>query len=236
MRPSKPDDRRAVLCAAAIAVLCATAVSAEQSPDWSRLMAEAPWDWRAGDLIFRSGIDPLDDRIAAATGAEFGSVAILRASSGGPRVVYVDPDEGVTEMLLAEFTAGLTEAEFAVYRAPAADVWGQADNPISYNALLVAYGRPADPYRLAGGAAYYSAELAMLAALGAGVALGAPTRLATLAGDDAALRDAFLAHWQDHPYCRYVVTRAECWATIGDLAVVTTASVLHDTDLIKMYP
>ena len=46
---------------------------------------EAAWDWRAGDLIFRSGIDPMDDLIAQASEAEFGSVAIVRAGSGGAK-------------------------------------------------------------------------------------------------------------------------------------------------------
>lgn len=96
---------------------------------------EAVWDWRAGDLIFRSGIDPLDDLVAASTGARFGSVAILRASSGGPRVVYVDPEIGVTEVMLDEFVSGLDQSDYTAYRVTGAGSWGQGDSPISYNAL-----------------------------------------------------------------------------------------------------
>lgn len=40
-------------------------------------MAEANWDWRAGDLIFRSGLDPLDDQIAVAMGTPFASVGVF---------------------------------------------------------------------------------------------------------------------------------------------------------------
>lgn len=197
---------------------------------------EAAWDWRAGDLIFRSGIDPLDDLIAASTGAEFGSVAILRASSGGPRVVYVDPEIGVTEIMLDEFISGLDENDYAVYRVTGVGDWGQNDSPISYNALLVAYGKPADVYRFPGGDAYYSAELVFLAALGAGVQLGEPSRLSELTRDRAELEDTFLNDWQENPYCQYIITERECWEIIKHTAVVTTDAIMTDPNLERLHP
>ncbi|GHG78889.1 C40 family peptidase [Pseudodonghicola xiamenensis] len=199
-------------------------------------MSEAAWNWHAGDIIFRSGLDPFDDRIAAATGARFGSAAILRASSGGPRVVYVDPSDGVIEAALDKFVSGLGAQDYVVYRLAHAADWGQADSPLSYNALLVAYGHPADPFRLPGGTEYYSAELVFLAALGAGATLGKPTRLAALAADAPALKAVFLDHWQDHPYCRYIVTRDECWTIIDDIAILTTASIMAAPELRRVYP
>lgn len=197
---------------------------------------EAAWDWRAGDLIFRSGIDPFDDLIATSTGAKFGSVAVLRASSGGPRVVYVDPEIGVTEIMLDEFISGLDESDYAAYRVTGAGDWGQSDSPISYNALLVAYGKPADLYRFPGGDAYYSAELVYLAALGAGVQLGKPVRLSELARDNAELQDAFLNAWQEHPYCQYTITEQECWGLIRQTAVVTTDAIMTDPNLDRLHP
>lgn len=212
------------------------ALAGETGSMWQAAMAEANWDWRAGDLIFRSGLDPLDDQIAVAMGASFASVGVLRASSGGPRVVYVDPTDGVTEVMLFEFIEGLDDGGYSVYRLDAATVWGQADSPISYNALLVAYGQPADPYRLPGGTAYYGAELVSLAALGVGVTLGAPDRISTLADEAPNLRAAFLEGWQDHPYCGYVTTKTECWEIIDDLALLTTASIMADPSLRQVYP
>ncbi|WP_162946786.1 peptidoglycan peptidase [Ruegeria sp. EL01] len=197
---------------------------------------EAVWDWRAGDLIFRSGIDPFDDLIATYAGAQFGSAAIVRASSGGPRVVYVDPDIGVTEIMLDEFVAGLDESDYAAYRIREAGDWGQSDSPISYNALLVAYGKPADRYRFPGGDAYYSAELVFLAALGAGVQLGQPIRLSELSQDRPDLRHAFLRDWQENPYCQYIATEQACWELIRDTAVLTTQAIMNDPDLERLHP
>ena len=197
---------------------------------------EAAWDWRAGDLIFRSGIDPLDDLIATSTGVKFGSVAILRASSGGPRVVYVDPEIGVTEVMLDEFISGLDESDYAAYRVSGGGDWGQSDSPISYNALLVAYGKPADLYRFPGGDAYYNAELVYLAALGAGVQLGRPVPLSELTRDSAELQDAFLNAWQENPYCQYTITEQECWELIRQTAVVTTNAIMTDPNLERLYP
>lgn len=197
---------------------------------------EAAWDWRAGDLIFRSGIDPIDDMIATSTGSQFGSVAIVRASSGGPRIVYVDPDIGVTEVMLDEFVSGLDESEYAAYRIREVGDWGQSDSPISYNALLVAYGKPADRYRFIGGDAYYSAELVFLAALGIGVQLGHPIRLSVLTQDRPDLQQVFLRDWRENPYCQYITTEQECWELIRDTAVLTTQEIITDPDLERLHP
>ncbi len=197
---------------------------------------EAAWDWRAGDLIFRSGLDPMDDLIAEATQAEFGSVAIVRAGSGGPHVVYVDAEEGVTEAMLGDFVTGLRASDYAVYRLQDMADWGQGDSPISYNALLVAYGQAADRSRLMGGDTYYGAELVYLAALGAGVTLGAPVRLSELAQGHPELEAAFLTDWQEHPYCTYVVSRDDCWDVLKGTAIVTTAGIQGASGLEHLYP
>lgn len=203
-----------------------------QASEWR----EAEWDWRAGDLIFRSGLDPLDDLIAQATRTAFGSVAIVRAGSGAPHVVYVDPENGVTETLLDDFISGLGADDYAAYRVRNMADWGQGDSPVSYNALLVAYGHAADRFRLVGGDAYYGAEMVYLAALGAGVALASPVMLSDLAEGHPEIREAFLTDWQDHPYCTYVASREGCWDVIKGTAIVTTGGILESPGLEKLYP
>ena len=59
------------------------------------MMAEAAWDWQPGDLIFLNGINALDELIRQAEGGDWGSVGILRPSSGDPRVVFADEETGL---------------------------------------------------------------------------------------------------------------------------------------------
>ncbi|MDO5641802.1 MAG: hypothetical protein Q4G26_05355 [Paracoccus sp. (in: a-proteobacteria)] len=64
-----------------------------QPVDWAEIMAEAAWDWRPGDLIFRNGLDDIDEMIRQAEGGRgprSGSSvppAVIPASSSwtGPR-------------------------------------------------------------------------------------------------------------------------------------------------------
>mgnify|MGYP000949322812 CR=1 FL=1 len=75
---------------------CAPVWAQEPGADYETLMAEAAWDWRPSDLIFRNGVNDIDEAMKRSFGLEWASVGILRASSGGPRVVYADPSDGVT--------------------------------------------------------------------------------------------------------------------------------------------
>lgn len=138
--------------------------------------------------------------------------------------------------MLDEFVAGLDESDYAAYSIREAGDWGQSDNPISYNALLVAYGKPADRYGFPGGDADDSAELVCLAALGAGVQLGQPIRLSELSRDRPDLRQAFLRDWQENPYCQYITTEQECRELIRDTAVLTTQKIMTDPDLERRHP
>lgn len=79
-------------------------------------MAEAGWDWRPGDLIFRNGINDIDEAVKRSFGLRWASVGILRASSGGPRVIFASQSDGVTEEMLYEHVEGLSSDEYAVYR------------------------------------------------------------------------------------------------------------------------
>ena len=84
--------------------------------DWTKIMAEAAWDWRPGDLVFLNGMNAFDDLIREAEGGTWASVGVMRPSSGDPRVVFVDEDAGVTELILYEITEARAPSEYAVYR------------------------------------------------------------------------------------------------------------------------
>ncbi|MCK5502034.1 MAG: peptidoglycan peptidase, partial [Tritonibacter mobilis] len=163
--------------------LASAAMSDE--PDWARLMAEAEWDWRPGDLIFRNGLNDADDVLKHALDSPWATVGILRASSGGPRVVYVDETEGVTEVMLYRFVEELTPEDYAVYRieslSSTLEDGQQLQGPLARYALNVAFGAPFDVQFQLGNDAYYSAELIYEAAMSAGVKLAEPVTLASLA-------------------------------------------------------
>lgn len=106
-----------------LALLPCAALRAQQAAepaaagaDYDARAKEAAWDWRPGDLIFRDGINPLDDAVKRALGLRWASVGILRASSGGPRVIFADQETGVTEKMLYEHVEGLSPGDHAVYR------------------------------------------------------------------------------------------------------------------------
>lgn len=211
-----------------------------QVPDWAELMAEAAWDWHPGDLIFRNGFDHLDDLIRDAEGGKWASVAMLRAASGDPRVVYVDPDQGVAEMMLDEYIAGLGDDDYAVYRVTSLD----PNRPgrqmemgrMARFALFVAYGAAHDPWMMTGGDGFYNAKLPYMAALNAGVALGKPVSLEQLGAASPALRDALLADWQAHPYCRVAQDADECWDEISGISVVTPRVLMESPAVTRVFP
>ena len=226
----------------ALALALATGGTARaDEPDYDALMAEAAWDWDPGDLIFRDGISPADAVVARALGLDWETVGILRASSGGPRVVFVDPAEGVTEVMLYEFTEGLGAADYAVYRLRGTGA-ADADTPIPAGpmvrlALSRAYGAPADPWLILGDGTFYGAELAYLAALNAGVALGAPVPLRDLAGPPDRMDAALRAMLQGHRYCQHELSFDACWAdSLGAQGIVTTGSLIASGRLRRVYP
>lgn len=211
-----------------------------ETPDWAALMAEAAWDWHPGDLIFRNGLDPNDERLRAAMGGDWASVGILRSSSGGPRVVYADRNFGVTEVMLDEFVAGLVAADYAVYRVEAVDPNGpgrqMVQGPVANFALRVAYGAGYDGFRNLANDTYSTAELAYLAVLSAGVALGAPATAEALATGRGAVREALLADWQAHPGCVGVTTSAACWERIRGQQVVTPGQLIASGAMTRVFP
>ncbi|MFT3687510.1 hypothetical protein [Paenirhodobacter sp.] len=157
--------RRWIL-AAAMGMLCPAVWAQERAPDYAAMMAEAAWDWQPGDLIFRNGVNDLDEAMRRSFGLRWATVGILRPSSGGPRVIHVDQAAGVTEDMLYDWVAGLSPGDYAVYRPkdlnpdydPEADL--MTVGPLGRFALFIAYGAAQDDQFLFGNGAFYGAELA----------------------------------------------------------------------------
>lgn len=232
--------KTAILSALAALACLSGGPSAAQTPDWAEGLREAAWDWHPGDLIFRNGMTELDDLIRDAEGGDWATVAMLRAASGDPRVVYVDPVLGVTEMMLDEFIAGLSTEDYTVYRIPSLDPNRPGTQmemgPLARFALFTAYGADYDPWLMAGGNGYYNARLPYMAALNAGVVLGDPVPLDRLGARSPALREALLRDWQDHPYCRVAQDADACWDEIRGIAIITPRVLIDSPATARVFP
>lgn len=205
-------------------------------------MTEAAWDWRPGDLIFRNKINDIDEAIKRSFGLRWASVGILRASSGGPRVVYVERTDGVTEEMLYEHVEGLTTDEYAVYRMRDLDpdydsndlMWG---GPMVRLGLSIAYGAPFDGNFMLGDGTFYNAEPPYASALNAGVVLGAPVQLHNLVEGPGDLDPEFRKLLEAHRYCEYELSFDDCWThNLQDQAIVTTGSLISSGALDRVFP
>lgn len=205
-------------------------------------MVEAAWDWRPGDLIFRNGVNDIDDAIKRNFSLQWASVGILRPSSGGPRVAFVDQSDGVTEEMLYEHVGGLSPDEYAVYRAPDLDpnydpeeqMW---PGPLVRFALFITYGQSFDDQFMLGDGALYNAELAYASALNAGIVLGSPIRLRNLVTDVEDLDPKLRKVLEAHRYCRHELTFEDCWTyNLQDQSIVTTGSLISSGELDQVYP
>ncbi|WP_313353144.1 peptidoglycan peptidase [Paracoccus sp. (in: a-proteobacteria)] len=203
-------------------------------------MKEAEWDWHPGDLIFRNGVNDLDELIRHAEAGRWATVGMLRSSSGGPRVVYVDQSDGVTEVMLYEFVDGLSDRDYEVYRIESLDpnVPGEQmeQGPTPRFALFIAYGAAYDSLMLLGNDGYYNAELPYVAALNFGVILGVPTPLEKLVTQSQMLRDALLLNWEAHPFCVVAASQEECWNEIKEISVVTTGQIISSDAVTRVFP
>lgn len=205
-------------------------------------MAEAAWDWRPGDLIFRNGINDIDEAMKRSFGLKWASVGILRPSSGGPRVAYVDQSKGVSEEMLYEHVEGLSPDAFAVYRVrglapddrPDDQMW---PGPLVRFALFITYGQPFDTDFMLGDGAFYNAELAYQSALNAGFVLGNPVRLRDLVNDPDKLDPELHKILTTHRYCRYELSFDDCWTfNLQDQTIVTTDSLIASGLLDRVFP
>lgn len=206
----------------------------ETSKDWDAIMAEAAWDWRPGDLIFLNGINDFDELIRQPEGGKWGSVGIMRPSSGDPRVVFASEGSGVTELILYEVTDVRTEAEYAVYRIK--DAVPQGLGLLTNYSLFSAYGKPFDHLMLFGNGSFYNAELPFEAAMSEGYTIAKPRKLADLADLESPLAEAILTDWRGHPYCVAALSEADCWEELKNIAVVTPGALLASGALEQVYP
>lgn len=220
-----------------------TVAGPELATDYELVMEEATWEWRPGDLIFRNGVNEVDESVKRTLGLTWATVGILRPSSGGPRVIFVDQANGVTEDMLYAYVDGLSSDNYAVYRPteldpeydPETDV--MAVGPLAKFALAISYGAPQDNQFLFGNAAFYGAELAYESALNAGIALGRPERLGRLLAGTDDLDPAFRKLLEAHRYCKYELSFDTCWPSqLVDLSLVTTDSLIASGGLERVYP
>lgn len=202
--------------------------------DWNAIMAEAAWDWRPGDLVFLNGVNEFDELVRQAEGGTWGSVGIMRPSSGDPRVVFVDETSGVTELILYEITDVRAEDDYAVYRI--SDAVPQGPALLMNYSLFSAYGKPFDRLMLFGNGSFYNAELPFEAAMSEGYQIAEPRKLAELTDMDSPLAKAVLADWQDHPYCVAALSDTDCWEEVKNIAVVTPGALLASGALELVYP
>lgn len=212
-------------------------------PDYSAIMAEAAWDWRPGDLIFRNGINETDEAVKRTLNLQWATVGILRPSSGGPRVVFVDQENGVTEEMLYAYVDGLSDGEYAVYRPSQLDPDYDAETdvmtagPMAKFALSIVYGAPQDAQFLFGNGAFYGAELAYEAALNAGIVLDSPVRLGVLLDGPQALEPQLRQLLEAHRYCEYEISFETCWETqVSNLSIVTTDNLVGSEALEQVFP
>lgn len=213
---------------------------AQQGQDTRSMMAEAEWDWRPGDLIFRNDLNSFDDAVRAVEGSDWASVGILRASSGGPRVVFVDEKVGVTEVMLDVFIEDISSDAYGVYRVQGVETQlpdGQhIQGPIATYSLFIAYGSPYDALVRFGNGRYYNAELPFEAALNAGVVLGAPKPIADLAFSGNEVWQRIMGDWENNPYCVAATTIDECWSFTSDAAMMTAGVLIASSRLDQVYP
>jgi hypothetical protein len=203
-------------------------------------MAEAEWEWRPGDLIFRNDLNASDEVIRDAEDGKWASIGILRASSGSPRVIFSDETEGVTEVMLEEFLAGLSQSDYAVYRVKGVlselRDGQQIQGPLATYGIFVAYGAPYDTLFRFGNGRYYNAELPFEAALSAGVVLGDPRPVREFASPSTNLGQHLLENWAENPYCVVASTAEQCWDMIGDASIVTPGSLIASGNLDQIFP
>lgn len=235
--------KRRILAALAALSICTPARAQQDDfptgldlaqPDYAALMAEAAWDWQAGDLIFLNGLNEFDELVRQAESGQWASVGILRPSSGDPRVVFVDGRDGVTEMMLVELTEVRSSDEYAVYRVKDAEAEGLGF--LANYSLLSAYGSPFDTRMLFGNGRFYNAELPFEAAMSEGHVIASPRRLGDFVGLDSPMVRAILVDWKEHPYCVAALSLEDCWQEVRNIAVITPGALLSSGRLERVYP
>lgn len=221
----------------AILALLATTISVYP---WSALaereserFKEAEWDWLPGDLVFRNNLNAFDEIVRENESGKWASVGVIRLSSGGPMVVFVDEKEGVKETLLDNFIDG--EA-YAAYRIDGLDDLRSNSYDAGPMAAGRYYGHAYDSDLIFENGKLYNAELPFAAALNAGVLLTTPKPLREITTPGAPLGKALLEHRIGQFPCVEADDLEMCWEWLQDVAIVTPGSILSSPELQQVYP
>ncbi len=206
------------------------------APDYSAAMAEAAWDWLPGDMIFRNGLNAFDEIVRQNESGQWASVGVIRPSSGGPVVIYVDEEQGVTETPLDLFIAGEPYAVFRVTSLETVRAETYDLGPMALFAGILAMEMPYDTEMMFENGKFYNAELPFAAALNAGVMLVAPKPLREVTSLDAPLGEVLLKNRIGHFPCIEATDEAMCWGWMRNLAIVTPGMIISSEAVKQVYP
>ncbi|MBU3030303.1 peptidoglycan peptidase [Paracoccus marinaquae] len=207
-----------------------------QDSDYTGMMAEAAWDWLPGDLVFRNGLNDFDEIVRQNESGEWASVGVIRPSSGGPVVIYVDQEQGVTETPLDLFIESEAYAVFRVKGLEAVRAESYDLGPMALFSGIVAFGMPYDTELMLENGKLYNAELPFAAALNAGVMLVAPKPLRDVTTIDAPLGEALLENRIGHFPCIEATDTEMCWGWMKNLAIVTPGMIVSSDVVVQVYP
>lgn len=204
--------------------------------DYSKLMAEAAWDWLPGDLVFRNGLNDFDEIVRQNESGQWASVGLIRPSSGGPVVIYVDEDHGVTETPLDQFIANEAYAVFRVTSLKGVRAESYDLGPMALFAGILAMDMPYDTEMMFENGKFYNAELPFAAAMNSGIMLAAPKPLREITTPDAPLGQALLKNRLGHFPCIEATDNEMCWGWMRNLAIVTPGLIISSEAVEQVYP
>lgn len=224
-------------CSAAIAQDDDALADLELVPQVSSTMpAEAAWDWRPGDLIFRNGLNDFDEIVRENESGQWASVGVIRPSGGGPVVIYVDEKQGVTETPLDLFVADEAYAVFRVNSLEAVRAESYDLGPMALFAGILAMHMPYDTEMMLENGKLYNAELPFAAAANAGVLLVMPKPLREITTPEDPLGKALLENRIGHFPCVEATDKEMCWGWLRNLAIVTPGMIASSDALEQVYP
>ena len=200
------------------------------------MTAEAAWDWVPGDLVFRNGLNDFDEIVRENESGQWASVGVIRPSGGGPVVIYVDEQHGVTETPLDLFIADEAYTVFRVTSLASVRAESFDLGPMALFAGILAMNMPYDTEMMFENGKFYNAELPFAAALNAGILLVVPKPLRDVTGPDAPLGQALLKDRIGHFPCVEATDKEMCWGWMRNLAIVTPGMILSSDALEQVYP
>lgn len=237
--------KRTILAASVAITCCAPAWAQEDDslagpelgqPDYATMMAEAAWDWLPGDFVFRNNLNDFDEIVRQNESGQWASAGVIRPSSGGPVVIYVDEKHGVKETPLDLFIANEAYAVFRVTSLESVRAESYDLGPMALFAGIVAMEMPYDTEMMFENGKFYNAELPFAAALNAGIMLVAPKPLREVTTPEAPLGQALLENRIGHFPCIEATDKEMCWGWMRNLAIITPGILISSEALEQVYP